>query len=414
MKHIGNPQRSWRFLFVMAFSVLFGLETSMAKPQYIPVVSGLFTTGQWYFQGDESSLGGNAQLTFVPALKFSNRFSLIPQLETNYRGTRSAEELAGGNTLFQDTWENALSLKGVHSLGRGWKFRERVGGRYKYFRETTDETLGKGLYDYQLYTFGGEVEHRWSKKLLLAVGYDYSILKFPNYESLESDQSNDLAREFAGDDTLDANIHLATLRTHMPFFFGAQTKIQGFYSPREYPDQHIVELTGALIQDLRKDLYSGGTLALEKMFKTPKRTFLFASVFYGYTGLDSSQNHYDARQTEFVADYFDYDQQKVGTQFSFGFGRGRYGPNIIETGATYQKRKYSARVTQTTSGGYTNEKLYQVEQALTLAFSYPLSKFFRLRTSAFFGRSRSNNDYEELYRYNYNHANYQFGFTYEY
>src|SRR5688572_21638973 len=98
-------------LILAGLCVAFSPRPVHAVPQYIPVINGLFTTGQWYFEGENSALGGNAALNFVPAIRFTNRFSLIPSIETNYRGTRSAEELAGGSTLFQDTWENATSVK---------------------------------------------------------------------------------------------------------------------------------------------------------------------------------------------------------------------------------------------------------------------------------------------------------------
>ena len=70
-----------------------------ARMTYIPVASGELTTGQWYFDGTKSGLGGNASMALVPAMRFSNRFSIIPTVESQYRGTRSAEELAGGTTL---------------------------------------------------------------------------------------------------------------------------------------------------------------------------------------------------------------------------------------------------------------------------------------------------------------------------
>lgn len=401
-------------LSLIAAPALFVPAAMMAKPTYIPVVSGNFSTGQWYFEGERSSLGGNAHLTFVPALRFSDRFSLIPTFETTYRGTRSAEELAGGNTFFQDTWENAASVKGVHSLGSGWKIRESAGARIKLFRETTDEALGDGLYDYQIYNVGTEIEHAWSKRTSVALGYDYSLLFFPNYQSLESEQAADQAREFAGDDVLDSRVQLITTRVAVPLSRAWSLDLQGYFSPRHYPDQNAVNLTGLLVPTERKDEFSGATLSAERLFETPKRTRLLATLYGSYSALDSNQNHYDARQTAFVADFFDYDQRRIGAALSFAFAGNHFGPAVAEMGGFYSRRDYRSRVIQNASGAYQSEKLWVAETALNVGFSYPLTKFVRARTAATFGRSRSNNDYEELYRYNFNNANYQFGFTYEY
>ncbi|MCB4755417.1 MAG: hypothetical protein LHV69_00455 [Elusimicrobia bacterium] len=409
--------KGWIPAFAGMTGLLLGLGVFaplFAGPTYIPVISGQFYTGQYYFEGEKSGLGGNAGLTFVPALRYSNRFSLIPTFESFYRGTRSAEELAGGSTLFQDTWENGVSLKGVHGLSREWKFRENVGFKSKWFRETSDEKWNKGLYDYRIYNGGLELERQWSKNLSLAGGYDFSYLQFPNYSSLESDQSGDLAREYAGDHVLNEYIHLVSLRSVTPFYWGVRNRISLIYSPRSYTDQHVAKATGLLGSEKREDTFLGGTLDVERSFRTSQNTTLFGSLQYGYSQLGSNQNHYDARQTMFIGDFYNYAQNQVGLQLTLAVGRSEAGPMAFETGYIYSRRDYSDRPKQDADGAYLTDKVYITETYLNLGFSYPLSKNFRLRAISNFGRSKSNNEYETLYRYNYSNANYQFGFVYDY
>lgn len=392
----------------------FGISVAaFAAPTYIPVVNGQFSTGQYYFEGTNSALGGNVGLAFIPAIRYSNKFSLIPTFETMYRGTRSAEELAGGSTLFQDTWENNINVKAVHGLNQNWKLREKVGYRFKWFRETTDENWTDGLYDYHIISAGTELERSWGKKTSIAAGYELSFLKFPNYVSLESTQG-DLAREFSGGDVLDTTIHLFSLRGQTPLFWSMNANVQGYLSPRHYNDQHIVVLSGLLTSEKRKDQYTGATFGLERLFKTSANTNLVSNVSYGYTALDSNQNHYDARVTEFIPDFYDYTQQRVALQFTLAVGMQAAPPLFFDIGGSYSRRNYDKRVIQAVDGNYMDEKLHQIETALNLGFSYPLSKNFRARVTSTFGRSKSNNDYEAVYRYNYTNSNYQFGFTYEY
>jgi hypothetical protein len=385
-----------------------------AATEYIPVVNGQFSTGQWYFNGKESSLAGNAGLTFVPAIRYTNRFSLIPTFESSYRGTRSAEELAGGSTLFQDTWENGVSIKAVHGLSQKWKLRERAGYRFKWFRETTDESWNDGLYDYRVINLGLELERTYSKKTSIAFGYDFSYLAFPNYESLESSQGNEFAREFSGSNVLDTRIHLLSLRSDFPLPWSLASNVQVFLSPRDYVSQHVVQRSGLFSATMRHDEYLGATLGLERSFTTSTRTRLIPSVYYGYTTMNSNQNHYDARLTHFVSDFYDYDQNRVGMQISFLVGTRANLPMIFDAGTSYSHRNYRSRTIQDADGNYGTEKLYQIESLVTLGASYPLSKNFRLRTTASFGDSSSNNNYEAVYRYNYSNSNYQFGFTYDY
>ncbi len=400
--------------FIALAALLGAFAPAEAAREFIPVISGMFSTGQWYFDGDRSSLGGNVNLTVVPALRFTNSFSLIPTVETSYRGTRSAEELAGGSTLFQDTWENAVGIKAVHALGEKWKIRERAGYRIKWFRETSDETWTDGLYDYNVATVGGEVEHLFTPKTTLALGYDFSLLEFPNYESLESAQGNELSREFSGSDVLDTRIHLFSARSSFPLPARLEGSVQIFYSPRDYDSQHEVLASGLFSQGLRHDTYTGSNVTLERMFPVNKKSRILSTLYYGYSAMNSNQNHYDARLTTFIGDYYDYGQNRVGLQLSLAVGLANSLPMVFDVGGSYSKRDYSDRIIQNLDGSYGNEKLYLEETSVNLGYSYPLSKNFRMKVTSTFGRSKSNNDYEAVYRYNYSNSNYQFGFTYDY
>jgi hypothetical protein len=399
---------------ILTLAVFMNVLSLHAAPRYIPVASGLFSTGQWYFEGDESSLGGNAGVTFVPAVEFSPTFSLIPTIETAYQGTRSAEELAGGNTLFQDTWSNAVNVKAVHTLSERWTVRERIGYRSKWFREFTNESFSKGLYDYRFPTIGAEVEHGFGKRTRLALGYDFSYLQFPNYESLESAQSADNAREFSGTNVLDARVHLMTVRFGAPLFWKMRSNLQLNYSPRDYVDQHVVVLSGQLSATRREDTLTAASLGLDRTFHLSPSMKLIGNMQFSRVDMDSNQNHYDARLTTFIGDFYDYEQNGIGTQVTLAFGQKSAGPMMIDFGYMYSQRDYSDRVIQAVDGSYKTEKLYQIDQNMNLGFSYPLTRSLRVRTTATFGHATSNNDYEAVYRYNYDNANYQFGFTYDY
>ncbi len=380
---------------------------------FIPVLNGDFALGQWYFDGEESSLNGNMFLNVAPAVRFSNKFAVVPNITTNYRGTRSAEELAGGNTLFQDTWENGINVKAVHNLGARWKLRENMGYRIKWFRETTDESYGNGLYDYNIANVGLELQRNF-KTGYVALGYDFSFLQFPNYESLESSQSSDLSREYAGSNVLDADVHLVNLRAGAPFFWGIKNGIQIYYSPRMYDSQTVVLNSGLLSSEKRQDDYIGTTVSMERSYKTSPKSNLSPMIFFSHAELDSNQNHYDAGQTYFASDFYSYKQNQIGAQLSFSLARTPAGPQVFSVGYSYSKRDYANRVTQNLDATYTSDKLYVKETNVSLGYSYPLARSLRLSINATFGRSRSNNDYEASYAYNFSNSNYLFGFHYEY
>jgi len=385
-----------------------------AGPTYIPVVNGQFFAGQDYFEGDKSSLAGNASLTFVPALRYSNRFSVLPTFESSYRGTRSAQELADGSNIFQDTWENNANVKLVHGLSPHWKLKEFGGIRMKWLRETSDEKWNDGLYDYRILDAGFEVEHQWNKSISLTGMYDYSYTRFPNYESLEATQGDDMAREYAGKDVMDTRSHLFSVRGNAPLVLGLRNFAQAYFSPRFYTDQHIVEASGLLSASLRKDQAYGVDYSVDRPFRTGSVGMLTPSLRYAYSRLNSDQNHYDAKQTVFIGNFYDYVQNQVGVGLAYAFTMGGAGPMGFEGSYTYSHRVYSDRPIQDASSAYLTDKLYVNESTVGLSFIYPIAKNLHLRVSSMFGRSRSNNDYEQLYRYNYSTANYLFGFVYDY
>ena len=397
---------------LIAFITLF--PSLAGAGEFIPVTMAEFYTGQWYFDGESSALGGNASVKFIPAYKYSEKFAVLPTVESSYRGTRSTEELAGGSTLFQDTWDNALGVKAIMTPNDRWAFRGRLSARMKWFRETTDEEWNDGLYDYRSLTVGAEAERKWGKTLSAAAGYDFSSLQFPNYASLESSQSSDLAREFSGTDVLDSAVHLLSVRGSAPLPGRVTAQLSGYLSPRLYSDQSVVTLSGLFTSTKRQDTATGGNINFERPFRGPKSSVISAALMYGYLGMQSNQNHYDARLTTFVPDFYDYDQQTVGAQLSAGFGSSTAGPMVAELAGAYSHRNYRSRTIQDQDGLYLGEKLHVIETTLTAAFSYPLTRNVRARISTSVGRSRSNNRYEEVYRYNFSNSNYQFGFVYEY
>jgi hypothetical protein len=398
-----------------ALSLLILLTAAAAGAgEFVPVTMAQFGTGQYFFDGKQSALGGNAAIQFVPAYKFSEKLAVLPSIESNYRGTRSAEELAGGSTLFQDTWESALGLKAVMTPSDRWTYRGRLSGRMKLFRETTDEKWTDGLYDYQSASVGAEAERKWSSKFSLAGGYDFSYLRFPNYKSLESSQTGDLARELAGDNVLDSTIHMLSMRAHatLPARFSAD--LAAYLAPRLYTDQRVVTLSGLFKDTKRVDTTSGFNLSLGRPFRGPWSSMLSGELMYGYLGMNSNQNHYDAKFTAFIPNFYDYAQQSVGAQLSAGFGQTGAGPMTVDLGTSYSHRNYTSRPIQGEDGAYLSEHLHVIETSVTAGFTYPLTRSLRARVTSSLGRSRSNNHFEELYRYNYSNANYQFGFTYEY
>jgi hypothetical protein len=397
-----------------ALAVMGVMTGNLWSAEIIPVGDFRFLCGQYYYNNTPSSLSGNISCTFVPAIKFSDRFSLIPAYNGSYRGTREVNDLAGGGTLFQDEQSHLLSVKGVYTALPSLKFKLSASYRYQLLRETLDETWGKGLFDYRKANGGFETEYEYVRKHTLRAGVDYFTLQFPNYTSLESSMTAaGLGRELAGTRTLDS-VNVMYRLTAVDTFGPVKTETSISATTKEYPDQPLVAADSGLLAEKRRDLYTtAGIRALCAAGKVAG-VRLLPGIDVQTAILDSTQNHYDAVKHWFVGDYYDYTAMSVGPSLDLVTGGAK--PWVISCAVNGSLKNYAARTVQNAAtGAYDSEDLIYVQEIVySLTVVYPLTKNFKLRMTANLIDATSNMHYETTYAYNYQTSNYLFGFTHEF
>ncbi len=407
--------KSVRSKTFMALAVGLPLLTSHLKPllavEVTPVYDIRFFGGQHFFDGDVSAVSGNMNVMISPAMSFNDRWSLIPTYMGSYQGTRDVQELAGGGTLFQDSTNHGLTVKGVYAATSALKLKAAAGARTELLRETKDEDWGDGLFDYRKFSGGVEGEYNVNKDMGARLAYDYYALDFPNYKSLESSQDPTLSRELAGEDVLNSGNQLITLGGWTPLPGGVRWDLSSYYNFRDFSDQPVVAASGDLTPTDRADTVMAVTTNFAYPLSLGQNLRLVGELGFGYNAMDSNQNHYDAKKTAFLKDYYDYSQTSVSPRVSAALG-GR--PWIVSLGATYSRRTYDDRPIQDENGNYLTEDTVLTNIDASLGLTYPLSKNFKARAVGTLGWSDSNMKYEKIFKYNYRIANYLFGFSYEY
>jgi len=395
----------------LSLYIAFALATPAQAAKVTPVTDFKFMGGQHFFDGAASSLSGNLNLTFSPAVKFSDRWSLIPTYMGSYQGTRDVQELAGGGTLFQDSTNHGVLVKGIYSPSENWKLKATMGARYEFLRETKGESWGDGLFDYRKYTGGLEAERALGKTAGLRASYDFYTLQFPNYESLESAQDDTLSRELAGKNTLDSANHLVGLGFWTPVPGNARMDVAAYWNGRAFNDQPVVAASGDLTGTDRSD----NNLSMDVSFARPlfmgEALRVVGDLGLGYGFLDSNQHHYDARKTVFLKDYYDYSEMRLAPRLIAALGESNW---LVTLGGSWRQRKYDERPIQDANGDYLTDKTDITETTLSLGLSVPMTKNLKLRTAGTLGWSDSNMQYEKVFTYNYKIANYLVGFSYEY
>lgn len=369
-----------------------------------------FFGGQHFFGGSASSLAGNLNAVVTPAVKFSEVYSLVPTWQAEYRGTRDVQELAGGGTLFQDSTRQGLTLKNVWTTG-AWKYKATAGAAMEWLRETKDESWGDGLFDNRKLSGGVEAQWDKSKQTGARLAYDYYILAFPNYQSLESASDPSLSRELAGENVLDSKSHLATFTMWSPFPGGLRADWSAYYNMRDFDDQTLVDAQGQLTSAKRADKTLSMSAGLGARPWSWGESRWVADFDFSFGMNDSNQNHFDVNKTRFIGEYYDYTQWALRPTLTAAFGST---PWVLTAGAGYSRRDYDSRPVQNAAGDYLTANTQITETSIHLGVSFPYSKTFKVRMAGNLAWSDSNQEYEKTFRYNYKIANYMIGFSYAY
>ncbi|MBI4056926.1 MAG: hypothetical protein HY399_05185 [Elusimicrobia bacterium] len=385
-----------------------------------PLYNAQVLGGQYFFHGDKANLSGNASFLAAPALKFNEEWSLIPNYYGSFQGTKQVLDLVGAGTLFQQVQNHRLGIKAIYDFDDFWRFKSSLGYKIELAKETRDEAWGKGLFDYHKPGGGVEVEYVYEEPFSVRLGLDSYYIFFPNYSSLESQRALDfngepLARELVGSHVINTWGNMATLSGSCPLGERAVVEGQYLFNYQKYPSQHLVDASGAFTSTLRNDKTHSGQAAVRLPQKWGASLRGILSFGVGATLVQSNQNNYDARNTLFIAKYYNYQEFKTEPALDLSWeGPQKDRPVGLKLGLAGYYRRYSDRLSQDSTGIYLAEKIHQLTGAINLSLHYPLAPNFGLLFHVQYGNASSNMKFEQFYKYNYTAASYLFGFKYEY
>ena len=386
--------------------------------EFYPVMNLKFLTGQYFFEKDAGSIGGNLNLDIIPAMKFSNKFSLLPALYMEYRGVKDVTELVGGGTLFQQSGNTTLSVKPIISLSETTKLRFKVGYGQQLYKETKDEEWGKGLFDYNKGTFGIEYETK-SVGSKLIVGADTYSLDFKNYQSL-------ITTKYTTVISTSESKELGSVGTNVLNFTATEIYGQGSkaisdkmmlsyfvnYSMQNYADQTVIDEAGKYTAAKRADNILYLTVSPTIANKPTGPVNIFTGFGISAILYNSNQNHWDAKATKYIPKYYDYWQLNLTPSMTYKINTI---PLTLSAMLDYSLRQYAERLKQNSKGEYPyTDRINITKTNLVVNVSYPLGEKLNLLFQPSYLVSSSNMEYETYYKYNYTTMNYFLGITWEY
>ncbi|MBA3065729.1 hypothetical protein KJ633_05635 [bacterium] len=385
------------------------LATALYAAEIVPVGEINLSGGASFYEGESSASGGNFNIAAVPAVKFSENVVLLPGYYGNYRGSKSVYELIGGGTLYQDSMSHNFTLRLINKLSPDHKFKLKTGYVFNYFRETTDEDWGEGLFDFEKFTVGAESEVKNFMGMDKFISsFDIMKVQFPEYESLASALYG--TEVFPGGRILDFNGLNVYFRGLKKLNAKSIVDVNLNFMLKDFPDQNVIDSLGDYTLTKRADR----TSALDMVYSRILGSFSAGLSLSGSVNR-SNQDHYDADEYKFVDKYYDYNSYSVGPVVSFG--------NNFQISCAYKYgiKNYEGRLVQqntplvpSTHGDYTNQKVKNKTHFVSLGSSYKLSKHLKAKLSANYFAQDSNQDYEAVYQYSYDTYNFDAGVVYEF
>lgn len=404
-----NLKRLPYILLTVGFLTLFSENAHAMK--ILPLFDFSLGVGNSFFGDTVSGFGGDAYLDFTPIMKINEDIDILPRLSIRYQGNRRILELSGGGSLFQQVLDGSFSVKYIQKVNEELKVKFNAGYKKELLQETVNEPLGQGLYDYDKYGAGLELEQEQVRG-----GYNFYIMRFPRYTSLASTSPDTQYKELAGGTyVLDYNANEVFASGRKMLSEEIMGKYGYTYTRADYIDQKVINDTGGYVSDKRCDNIHNLNAGLVWFLPENRLgSILYAPTIglsYNLAWYQSNQNHYDAEQVYYIPSFYDYLQNKISPSLNVNFP-------ITEMDLTfvyeYAYRGYINRLAQDTSGVYGTEKMDLQTHSILLYVNYPVLERLSIFLSCGLSYSLSNNRYEKVYMYNYSSGNYLLGVSYKY
>ncbi len=381
-----SPANTDPFIFLLDGEALFGYA-DIAGP-----TEGDFSTSEKWLASAAYKVNEKDRLIGLYNGSFRKDNIFIRQDE----GSQSSNQLLSHNlsAAFKKYFGDAFVFKPVF-------FYDTV-----FVKETADESIGDGLYDYEDLGGGFENTHLFASadgELNRKLTYGFNIFKreYPNYRTLEALSSRqpleDKEKDFTGYKT-DASYRA-------PWWFESTGRFAGIALFKDYTDKLTIDSNGIREGDNRQDFYYEIEGSIVRPF-TETLSAGFASVWkQNFSSLD----FYDTRNTlpladdRFFENYYDYHAYVLrpfvtvkGPKFSEASEE-----SSLQVSYSFEKTFYPGRTAQDISGLLLSEDQEDRNGKTSAQLTVPLGRQWSWILSGSYEKQSSNQKFERTFLYSY-------------
>lgn len=408
----------WRRLAsVLSITVCsFVLTESSVEALTVSTVARVSAMGGQYRTGSAHSQGVNLDAYLVPAIKVHPRLFLVPIYIRSVHQTQSVYSFLGEKTLVKIQADQTTLLRADWIVSSTWHIKPRFGYINEWLKQSNNESLLHGLFNYNRWLGGcsaeavlGQHSFEW--------GYEYSLVRYPNYQSLASDPrltttgiTQAVGRDVLNFDSHEASIAYDSGTSYRPWNWNGKV----VWVHENFGDQKVItQGPGGFEGVSAKQRADNIVMLLGKQTHQPVGPWFFG---FGETWeyYLSNQNAFDAAQTlvsPFTPHYYDFWEMAINPFLSFSRNRAAW---EIRLDGNLAYRQYLYRRTQNQFGAFQEDSLiYTFLSSGTLTCRRHLYKgFYAILTTSVL-QSSSNTRYEANYPYNYTVWTYLGGISWE-
>jgi hypothetical protein len=374
--------------------------------------------GVHFFRGEKGSLSGNADAVFAPAIRWDERWFLLPSVRSTYEGTRRVTDVLGTATPAQERMEHKVAFRAVWADPTSrWRLKPGLSYKLGFLKETADESWGGGLFDERLWTIGAEAEFLTREPHSIRASVDWFDASYPNYTSLESRAAltfagQPVARELVGDRVLDRSGARLGAAFDMPL--GERVRLDAGLSTvwSRYGSQKVVNDAGQFDDADRTDFLTSFSATARMPHEWNADLSALGSLTLGVSALSSNQNGYDATRGRFLGKFYDYREVSLTPAVRVLVGPAR-APVSADLAVGWRRRTYGGRPAQDATGAYGGGPLSTTEWTVAGTLTYPIVRRFSLVFTLERASARSNQSFERYYRYSYEATSALAGFRWD-
>ncbi len=356
-----------------------------------------FTSGNIYFINDISS-----DLAYM--IPFNEKNALITYYQLKYAGPG-----IGNSTdakLSERSQDHYFMLKYIMKLNAQISIKPCISFLKEFYKFSKSEEWGEGLYDFNKYEIGVDINYSGINKLPVNFKYKYQIFKYPNYTDLLTMYLTSLHEEKEIENY--KNHFIAISFNQSTIFTPLLLSIEYDLNLSNHDNKKILDITGYTGTENQNAFNH-----LINIFPQYRLNDIVFGLNFLYELNTSNQNYifgFPPETTQFYKNYYSYKTLTLKPSVTYSFSDDKY----ISLMFSYLNKKYDKRPAQNDEGIFSDSKLNVKTSSVGVTYYTKISKYFSLNPLYMYIKSSSNNKYQQSVSYNYDAHLISLQLNYEY